>query len=211
MKALHKYLGFILFLGFSFSLFSQSPPPGTVKFKPSKTGVKHAAYIDGGVITVQSWRDFLWWTEQEYGKESAEYKTSLPDTLIGAYPNSWIHPKNQNLPIVGITYEQAIKFCKWRSDRVNEWLKLQKNKKKYGYTATYSLPTETDFQEAYNQRIIKYFYPYLYPINELTAEKTVMIKVWRLTFKPYEEYKECEIHNSFIGFRCVAEIEIIKK
>jgi len=217
MRTIHKKLGIILFLLFAASAMAQKqvPPPGTVKLKPSKTGVKHAMYIDEKEITNFAWLEYSHWIAKEYGKESAEYKEILPDSIIcmqaHTSPYGWQYVGYRNNPIVGITYEQAIKYCKWRTNRVNEMLNFQKNKKKYGYTVTYSLPTEADFKEAYEQLLIRYYFPYEFSTNELTAEGKVVIKGWGLSFKPYEEYKECEAYSSFIGFRCVAEIELIKK
>ena len=201
MKALHKLLNVILFVGFSFSLFSQYAPPGTVRLKPSETGVKHATFIDETEVTVQYWLDFLHWISVKYETESPEYKAMLPDSIICSqvYVGGFRYPAYRDLPMVGISYEQAIAYCKWRADRVNENLILMK-KKKYNYTVSYSLPTKTDFKEAYKHGIIKYRFP-VPPINELTVEKTLMIKGgWRLSFEPYQE------PNAMTGFRCVAEI-----
>jgi len=218
MKALHKLLNVILFVGFSFSLFSQYAPPGTVRLKPSETGVKHATFIDETEVTVQYWLDFLHWISVKYGPESAEYKAMLPDSAIGLWqnPSDWRHPQYRNYPMVCISYEQAVAYCKWRSDRVNEGLSLNK-KKKYDYTVSYSLPTETDFIEAYKQQKIKTDNKNLTFVHwskkgkikgiadnahEFTAEKIVVTgeNAGTLLFQSYQGA------NAMTGFRCVAEI-----
>ena len=203
MKVLIRNLSLIVCLLFSLSVAAQkrvTAPPGTVQLQPSKTGAKHATYIDEREITVFAWSEFLWWTEKEYGKESTEYKSILPDSTICLYAYSakggFQHLAYGNFPIVGITYEQAVKYCAWRADRVNEVLKI----KKKNYKVSYSLPTEADLKEAYVQYRITYCYPFDQPVNELTAEKTVMIKGWRLSFEPYEEA------SATVGFRSVEEI-----
>jgi len=206
MNTLHRNFCIILLLFFVFSATAQkqTPPPGTAPLNPSETETKHAAFIDNEVITVFAWLEYLWWIAKEHGEESAEYKACLPDILIceQVYPDTWRNAKYRKYPIVGITYEQAGAYCAWRSDRVNEMLKLQKNQKKYGYTVTYSLPTENDLREAYRQFRIGGCFDYDYPVNELTAEKTVMIKVWRSElFQPYQEA------DFVTGFRCVAEVQ----
>ena len=248
MKVLHKHLGLILVLFFSFSVMAQKqkPPPGTGRLKPSETGVKHATFIDHTEVTAQYWLDFLFWTKLTYGEESPEYKAIMPDSLIcvqvaiqidsSHYFPYYRLPIYRHLPIVGITYEQAIAYCAWRSDRVNESLELlrvknKRNKKKYGYTVTYSLPTEADFAEAYKQQKIKTNQKELtnaveyrcryYKINgkicrpkksgikyiadnaqEFTAEKTVL-RGENAEKLMFEPYQGA---NAMTGFRCVAEI-----
>jgi hypothetical protein len=218
MKALYRHLSIILFLGFSFLLFSQYVPPGTVRLKPSETGIKHATFIDQTEITIQYWRDFLHWISIKYGTESAEYNAMLPYSAIGLWQNSsdWQHPQYRNYPMVCISYEQAIAYCKWRSDRINEGLSLNK-KKKYNYTVSYSLPTETDFMGAYKQQKIKTDNKTLDFVRqskkneikgiadnaqEFAVEKTVVTgeNTGTLLFQSYQEA------NAMIGFRCVAEI-----
>ena len=226
MKVLHKNLGILFFLFFSCSLFSQPIPPGTIRFKPSETGVKHATFIDRTEITVINWMEFLFWTGQKYGKESSEYKELLPDDIIlsQSYTMGWEYPGYRNYPIVGISYEQVIKYCAWRSDRVNERYELLRlenkmNKKKYNHIVTYSLPTETDFEEAYKQQKIKTNYTQLTFVvwkkgrisyiadnaQELTANKMVLTgeDSGKLIFQPYQQA------DAFLGFRCVAEIKPI--
>ncbi len=54
---------------------------------------------------------------------------ALPDTLVWRdeldynepYINNYLrHPAFNNYPVVGVSWEQANDFCKWRTDRVNE-------------------------------------------------------------------------------------------
>ncbi len=88
--------------------------------------------MDQTEVTNFHWREFLYWTERTYGKQSMEYTSMLPDSSL------WIsldtanyamedfyfrHQAFRDYPVVGITYEQAEKYCRWRSDRVFEyWL-----------------------------------------------------------------------------------------
>jgi len=89
--------------------------------------------------------------------------------------------------------------------------------KKYNYTVSFSLPTETDFAEAYKQQKIKTDNKNLTFVywskkgkikgiadnaQEFTAEKTVVTgeNAGILQFQPYQE------PNAMTGLRCVAEI-----
>jgi len=231
MRAFVRNLNVIVCLFVSLSVAAQKPPQGTVQLKPSKTGTKHAAFIDKTEITVLAWLEFLFWNEREYGRESAEYREILPDSQIclvayplESYPESWKYPgywrcrDYWNYPIVGITYEQAMRYCAWRAERVNEILRFNNEK----YRVSYTLPTEADFKEAYNQQKIKTDNKTLTSCcwknnckkkgklihiadnaHELTSNKTVLTgeNAGVLQFQPYQGA------NAKTGFRCVAEIQ----
>ncbi|WP_370519559.1 SUMF1/EgtB/PvdO family nonheme iron enzyme [Paludibacter sp. 221] len=87
-------------------------------------------YMDQYEVTNLEWRDYAHWMEVVFGK-------TAPKLVEKAQPNkeTWreelaynepylnyyfTHPAYDNYPIVGITWEQAMDFCTWRTDRVNE-------------------------------------------------------------------------------------------
>ncbi|TAJ11764.1 hypothetical protein DMA11_15670 [Marinilabiliaceae bacterium JC017] len=75
--------------------------------------------MDESEIKIAAYREYECWTERIFGSDSKEYKHILPDSTI--LPDSiYLNSRYQDYPLVGITYEQAINFCKWRSDRVYE-------------------------------------------------------------------------------------------
>lgn len=124
-------------------------PPGTVKLSEN-------LFIDQNEVSQFSWLEYIYWIEKNNGKTSKAYYAILPDSNIVS--NESLHdPLNRNLPIVGITYLQAIEYSKWRSKRVNEFIYIQKNKIKYSPDSTYKnipqiynyrLPSEEEFNMA---------------------------------------------------------------
>lgn len=136
-------------------------PPGTVSLDK-----KTQTYIDVSEVTVLDWVEYLYWIKNNKGENSDEYKAAMPDSatcekLYGAV-RYFQHPKYRHYPIVGLTHEQALNYCLWRSDRVNE---LNKNKAKK-YTIIYLLPDSYDFQKAYKkQRKNKNIDKTIHPIN----------------------------------------------
>src|SRR5262245_28474303 len=95
-------------------------PPGTVR-------INDTLYFDSGEITNLDWREYEYWTLRDCGRSSAEYQKTLPDTLVWQdeqlYGNPVIeyyyrHPAYSNYPVVGVTYDQVVEYCKWRTDRV---------------------------------------------------------------------------------------------
>ena len=95
-------------------------------------------YWDCEYIQNIDWLEYLYWLEQIYGKESAEYRAALPDEQIlqqqfpeniaRVYKN---HPMYADLPVLGVSPEQARAYCEWRTDRVAEQMLVSLGKIKY--------------------------------------------------------------------------------
>merc|ERR1712070_817158 len=77
----------------------------------------------------------LFWLERMYGSNYDEgefpevYWNALPDTNVWrnklAFNEPLVehylrHPAYHQYPVVGISWEQAVDYCAWRTDRVNE-------------------------------------------------------------------------------------------
>ncbi|MBP7103131.1 MAG: SUMF1/EgtB/PvdO family nonheme iron enzyme [Bacteroidales bacterium] len=132
---------FILFI--SDSLCSFRVPPGTVLLDK-----KTYTYIDVTEITVLDWAEYLFWLKKEKGEQSEAFLSAIPDSatcekLYGAF-RYFSHPRFRNYPMVGINYSQAIAYCQWRTDRVNEKTKKEK--------ITYVLPDVQDYQMAFEKQ-----------------------------------------------------------
>ncbi len=121
-------------------------PPGTVK-------INDTLYADKEEITNFSWYEFVFWTKQKYGAASKEYISTLPDTLVwrenGSYNEPYVvyyhkHPAYRNYPAVGISYEQAVDYCKWRTERVREY--KYANKQYDLLEFEYRLPTKQEWE-----------------------------------------------------------------
>ncbi len=133
-------------------------PPGTVWLKDN-------LFMDETEIYNFSYLEFLYWM---YRKEPNKANTMLPDTacwkradigdaddIIKYY---FRHPATRYYPVVGISYEQAVEFCNWRTDRVNEFLYIKENKLKHNADSNYAarapkkvkyrLPTKEEWEYA---------------------------------------------------------------
>lgn len=169
-------------------------PPGTIWLHDS-------LFIDECEVTNLGYLEYVLWTQRI---KPAEYLATLPDT------NCWnkldIEEKSSyakyyfrshydwQYPVVGVTYEQAVAFCKWRTDRVNQYLYLQKHPSRSPLPpdsiwkimtpryVEYTLPTKEDWQYASNAGHDYYDAPLGYqtlydkdhfPVN-ITAESDIM-------------------------------------
>jgi sulfatase modifying factor 1 len=88
-------------------------------------------YMDETEVSNTNWLEYLSWISQTYPTDHEYYYNELPDTLVWRSPLSYNepyvdnylrHPAYQDYPVVGVTWEQAQRYCAWRTDRVNELL-----------------------------------------------------------------------------------------
>jgi len=93
-------------------------------------------YMDETEVSNVNYREYTYWLKRMYGGFNKEvYNQALPDTLVWRSQLSYNeplveyyfrHPAYNDFPVVGVTWEQANKYSKWRSDRVNEMLLIKK-------------------------------------------------------------------------------------
>ncbi len=138
-------------------------PPGTVK-------INDTLFADESEITNVAYQEYLYWVERIYTKRSANYTNALPNFSVGyslkneailaVSGSSWVgfetkfdephfqNTERSNLPCVGLSYEQAQAYSKWRTNMVAEvilnkkgWIKTYNHGKK----DTVSLPKPATF------------------------------------------------------------------
>ena len=102
-------------------------PLGTIQVNPN-------LFLDQTEVSNFSYLEFYSYTKRLYGDSSEELKTIAPNEYVWIdlgekyYPLvDWYfrHPAYREHPLVGVSKTQAEKFCKWRSDRVMEYILIR--------------------------------------------------------------------------------------
>lgn len=121
-------------------------PPGTVK-------INDTLFVDEVEINNGGWQEYEFMIKQKYGTNSSQHVAVLPDTLVwrdkNAYNEPYVqyyyrHPAYKDYPVIGVSYEQVVEYCKWRTERVKEFVCISK---KYGIVDfEYRLPTKKEWE-----------------------------------------------------------------
>ena len=112
------------------AIFAQNGIPKKYQKKYTLASMEQWAdgqYVDKEQIKNIDWMEYQYWLEKVFGKESPEYKAAIPDQkiLFQQLPemiakNYAESPAYRQQPVLGVSTEQALAYCRWRSDRVAE-------------------------------------------------------------------------------------------
>jgi len=138
------------------------------------------------------------------GTDTTFYKTIVKIDSI-----YFRHPEYLFYPMIGVSYEQAVAYCEWRSKVVTEQYNMNpKNEQKL--KITYRLPTEQEWEIIASAGVDKYKFPYStatdatvkYKVNPKAA---AFIAKKIVEPKPIEQIKqdliETEVHDLFINVK----------
>ncbi len=118
-------------------------------------------YMDETEVTNVMYMEYLDWLKRVYPPTEENYKNiyvgALPDTLVWrsalgyneTMTNNYLrHPAYADYPVVGVNWIQAVEFCDWRTNRVNEAILeqegyLKRDAKILDVTAENNFDTET--------------------------------------------------------------------
>lgn len=124
-------------------------------------------YMDQTEITNFQWMEYLYWISRAYNETyPMVYKNALPDTLVWRsklgdnekFVDYYLrHPAYRDYPVVGVSWLQANDFCKWRTDRVNEYILIREGVLGFNIEqrddATFN--TEAYYANQYEEGLIK--------------------------------------------------------
>lgn len=92
-------------------------------------------YMDETEVSNINYKEYLYWLKKHYVSYPEVHINALPDTLVWreelAYNEPLVqtylrHPSYDDYPVVGVSWKQATEYCKWRSNRVNEMILIER-------------------------------------------------------------------------------------
>lgn len=139
----------------SFSVHKKAP----VYEAPGVVQIDSHLFMDQTEITNFHWLEYLHWVSKIYGDSSAEYMAALPN--VSLWKNEVNYQENEhyylrhfaysNYPVVGLSYQQMVNYCNWRSDRVFEYMLIKEELVEFdtNQTATHYFSIENYFSGKY--------------------------------------------------------------
>lgn len=122
--------GMLPIMGGSFTIGQQDEFVSAPRNNDLRTVTVSSFFMDKYEVTNIAWREYLDWNTFVFGQAKPELlEALLPDTTVWrdemAYNEPYEefyfrHPAYSFYPVVGVTWEQAMAYCQWRTDRVNE-------------------------------------------------------------------------------------------
>lgn len=122
-------------------------------------------YMDQTEVTNFHWLEYLYWIRRAYDLSYPMiYKNALPDTLVWRsklgfnekYVDYYLrHPAYRDYPVVGVSWIQANDYCKWRTDRVNEYILIREGVLDFNIDqeAEATFNTEAYLEGQYNEEV----------------------------------------------------------
>ena len=134
------------------------------KWLPGVVRINDTLFVDQTEIRNVDYREFVYWNSVVYPDKRISL---LPDTLVWRTEQGdmddyielyYRHPAYSDYPVVGISYDQALKYCRWRSDRVMEMLLMKEGIIKEDSTFSFSIARY--FEGKIDGVIPNYNFPY---------------------------------------------------
>jgi gliding motility-associated lipoprotein GldJ len=129
-------------------------------------------FMDQYEITNENWREYLDWTKIVLHNSPALIEKAKPNVAVWreklAYNEPYVenyfeHVAYRHYPVVGVTWEQAMDYCEWRTDRVNEKILMDRKKiKAPDFDAIRKSNNAKEIAEKYIFSTKKYYYTNIY-------------------------------------------------
>ncbi len=101
----------------------KSLPPGVALIEDNY-------YVDRNEVSNIDYREYQYWVSRVFGMASEEYRATLLDASVleiefKLSKDYYSNPRYSEYPVVGVSWEQALAYSKWRTDRVCEMILIE--------------------------------------------------------------------------------------
>ena len=119
-------------------------------------------FMDEFEVTNIDWREYVQWLQGVYKHEPQRYILALPDESVWRreleYNEPYVrdyytHVAFGHYPVVGVSWNQAMAYCHWRTDRANERILIDKKIMSYTDLETLNSSIEGVDSTEYNKYI----------------------------------------------------------
>jgi formylglycine-generating enzyme required for sulfatase activity len=180
-------------------------------------------FIDQTEVANLHWLEYLHYLKKD--SSLSVYLRALPDTTVwdaidttGHYKENYFRgPAYQQFALVGISYAQALDYCRWRSAVVNERIaeEARKAKRVPAHRVAYRLPTIEEWEEAAAGKLNPKRHPFGYKrylkkpeLDQPVEELYQRINTELFTFHEFEELiTRFKRKGRVPEFNCVKSVE----
>ena len=127
----------VLIQGGTFTMGRNAEQGGQTANSFQRRVTVNSFFMDQYEITNENWLEYLAWTKQVLHNSPALIERAKPNVAVWreklAYNEPYVenyfeHVAYRHYPVVGVTWEQAMDYCEWRTDRVNEKILIDSKK-----------------------------------------------------------------------------------
>jgi hypothetical protein len=167
-------------------------PPGTIEIDTN-------LFVDFTETRNLDYLQFIHWTKQVFGSNSKKYSSILPSVDLWLKEENCLkqlsgnvyfrHPAYRDYPVVGVSQIQTKEYCKWRSDRVFEYILIRN--KVIDYNLNQDSNNYFTIEKFYNKEYVDNPYSIMpmYPDYRLPTENEWKKAV--IFFNTYNKKRNC--------------------